>query len=63
MYQVGRAEEPHHNDPYYDTEAEALAAARQAATGDLVYAVWRWHTEDDAETLYLIYQEEIWKRH
>lgn len=62
-YLIGRAESPEIDDPRFDTESEALIAARHAATGDRVYAVWEQIGEDDFNTLYLIYQEEVWKRH
>ena len=62
MYQIGLANDPQINDEHFDTEFEALVAAKHAATGDLVYAVWCWHSEDDAETLYLIYQGDTWRK-
>ena len=61
MYQIGRAERPAENDPRFDTEEAALAAARRQAVGDTVWAVWRWDTEDYAETLYLVYQGNVWR--
>lgn len=62
MYQVGQASHPHDNDPRFDTEAEALQAARLAADGDAVYAVWKWADEFDADTLYLVYQNDVWRK-
>jgi hypothetical protein len=62
MYQVGDATEPLANDPYFDTEAEAITAARRLATGNRVYAIWRYTGDtDNPETLYLVYQGDLWR--
>jgi hypothetical protein len=61
MYQIGRAEDPDNDDPRYDTEAEAIDAAQHAATGDTVWAIWRYDSEEDPTTIYLVYQGDLWR--
>jgi hypothetical protein len=60
-YQIGNAQFPHHTDPLFETEQEAIEAARHACMGDSVYAVWHWE-QDRPVTLYLVYQGDVWKQ-
>ena len=61
QFQIGRAEQPHPNDPRFEREAEAMEAVLKAATGDAVWAVW-WWCKGEAETLCLVYQGDVWRK-
>jgi hypothetical protein len=61
-YQIGNAQRPEASDPRFETENEALNAARLRCTGDQVYAVWHWTSDKEyAETRFLVYQGDVWK--
>lgn len=61
QYQTGNAQRPDPTDPRYGTEEEALNEAKRRCTGDQVFAVWHWRDKDHADTLYLVYQGDVWK--
>jgi hypothetical protein len=63
MYQVGRASHPRPDDPTFgDDLAAAIAYAREQSIGFTVIAVWKWDDRDNGETVYLVYQGDVYER-
>ncbi len=59
-FQVGRAERPERSDERFETLEQAVAAARIAALGDFVIAVWEWITETTPVIRCLVYEGDVY---
>lgn len=63
-YSYGDASNPQPTDRRFDTEDEAAQAAldhHEKIEDETILAVWAEYDDGNAETLYLVFEGELWK--